>query len=274
MVNNHEYYYIFRSGELFLLKNSTLPARIPDEFAGDAVDTLDCALGGADSRIVLLADKVSRQDAIKASVSDGAPAVAEPSVDGSWIRLRHIMASEDPAIAAIAPLATRALGLVNWHHATRFCGRCGAPLADHPKEIARVCTGCSVVSYPRISPAIIVLVEKDGKILLARHSARNQDVFSCLAGFLEHGETLEQCVEREVFEETRLKIRNIRYVGSQSWPFPDQFMLAFLAEWESGDIVVDPAEIIEARWFDRNALPSTPMPGTVAWNLINGVFKK
>lgn len=275
MQSNHTQLYIFRSGELFLLKNSTLPSRIPDDLAPEAVDSLDCTLGGVASRVVLLADSVSRNDIVSASVSDAAlERAGESSTGGSWIRLRHIMASEDPAIISLAPLATRALGLVNWHHATRFCSRCGAPLSDHPKEIARACRACASVYYPRISPAIIVIVEKEGKILLARHAARNQDVFSCIAGFLEHGETLEQCVAREVFEETRLEIRNIRYVGSQSWPFPDQFMLAFVADWKSGEIVVDPTELIEARWFDRNALPSTPMPGTVAWNLINGVFKK
>lgn len=265
--------YIFRSGELFLLEDSTLPCEIPTGFSPCVVDSLELELGGKPAVAVLLEDVASKHEVVSASVGNAPVCELDGSGPaGNWIRLRHIMASSEPAIASIAPSATKALGLINWHHATRFCSRCGAPLSDHDKELARLCPACSSVFFPRISPAIIVLVEKDGKILLARHSYRNQDMFSCIAGFLEHGETLEQCVAREVFEEIHLEIQNIRYVGSQSWPFPDQYMLAFRADWKAGEICVDPSEILEARWFDRDNLPNTPMAGTVAWNLIYGVF--
>jgi NAD+ diphosphatase len=249
--------YIFRSGELFIQNNNTLPVELPHEFEQWIQDSMDLNLFGTDAHVVLLD-------------GDGSKQAVEP--DASWIRLRSVFAATDPALSALASSAARALGIINWHHATRFCSRCGAGLVDSTIEIARLCPDCKAIIYPRLSPAIIVAVEKDGKILLARHSARNQEVFSCLAGFLEHGETLEECVAREVYEEAHLEIQNIRYAGSQSWPFPDQFMIAFRADWKAGEIRVDPSELLEAQWFDKDHLPNTPMPGTVAWKLIHDVF--
>ena len=112
-----------------------------------------------------------------------------------------------------------------------------------------------------------------GKILLARHKHRNTDIFTCLAGYMEPGETLEECVAREVQEEAGITVKNIRYVGSKSWPFPDQLMLAFRAEWESGELVPETSEIHELHWFDKNNLPAIPLRGSVAHDLITGVMK-
>lgn len=265
-----EVYYSFRSGELFLLDGTTLPRRFPDIPGAVVLDSLDTSLNGERARIVLLEGLSSASSVVSASVSDALSRSPGDGASGTWIRLREILASDDPSIRALAPHATRALGLVNWHSATRFCGRCGGPLADHPTESARTCAACGVTVYPRISPCVIVLVAKGEEILLARHTERNQDVFSCIAGYVEHGETLEECVAREVYEETSLRVGNIRYAGSQGWPYPDQLMVAFRAEWVSGEIRIDPAEILEARWFSRDRLPNVPRPGTVAWNLIFG----
>ena len=271
--------YIFKEGELFLLEGNSLPDEIPAEFASCVTDSLDLVLAGKSARVVLVADEKSRQTVVSASVCDPrAPAsgatgfCSAQESRGHWMRLRSLIASEDPVLARLAAPATRAAGLINWHSANRFCGRCGGHLSNHPVELALKCESCGSISFPRLSPAIIVLVKKEGKILLARHAARNTDVFACLAGFLEHGETLEECVAREVFEETHLRVRNIQYAGSQSWPYPDQYMIAFYADWESGEISEDPGEILEARWFDLDNLPATPMPGTVAWRLIHGVL--
>jgi len=263
--------YIFRSSELFLKEDSTLPLDFPTELSDCVSDSFDLVIDGALSRVTLLADSSSKQSIASSSVSGSASSPAIPGY--SWVRLRSLLAATDPSLSRYAAPASKALGLINWHHITRFCSRCGASLVDHEKELARSCPACKALVFPRLSPAIIVVVEKEGKILLARHSYRNQDMFSCLAGFLEHGETLEQCVAREVYEETHLHIRNIRYVGSQSWPYPDQYMIAFRADWDHGEIKVDPSELLEAQWFDRDNLPNTPMRGTVAWNLINGVFE-
>jgi NAD+ diphosphatase len=277
--------YIFRSGELFVVHDTTLPGEIPEEFADLVLDSIELPLAGRTARVVLLKDTANRQTVVSASVSNAGSSSGQPpvcpglaaspgatDVSGRWVRLREIVAASDPRLASLAAPASRALGIINWHNATRFCGRCGAPLSDHEKELARTCAACGSVMYPRISPAIIVVVERGDTILLARHSYRNQDVFSCIAGFLEHGETLEECVAREVREETGIEVHKIRYVGSQSWPYPDQFMIAFRAEWKAGEVSVDPAELLEARWFTRDNLPNTPMKGTVAWNLIHDVF--
>ena len=165
------------------------------------------------------------------------------------------------------------MALLNWRKRSRFCGKCGSQLHESADETARVCLSCGSVYYPSLSPAMIVLVEKEGKILLARHKHRNTDIFTCLAGYLEPGETLEECVAREVQEEAGITVKDIRYVGSKSWPFPDQLMLAFRAQWASGDLVPEASEIHELHWFDRDKLPAIPLRGSVAHDLITGVMQ-
>lgn len=171
-------------------------------------------------------------------------------------------------------LAARAHNLLMWRAKMRFCPTCTSGLHDDPKFTALKCIGCGRQFFPQIEPAIIVLVSKGDEILLARHVQRNQDIYSCIAGFVEAGESLEHCVAREVKEETSLNIKNIKYAGSQTWPFPDQLMLAFTAEYESGEIKVQEEELFEAKWFKRDALPAIPRPGSIAYNLIHGLFKR
>lgn len=173
--------------------------------------------------------------------------------------------------AELAGLTARAKGLLNFKSQKRFCPKCGAPLKDDLYFTARTCTQCNTQYFPQLEPAIIVLVNKGEEILLAKHK-RNSEFYSCLAGFVEMGETVENAVYREVFEETAIKIKNIRYVGSQAWPFPDQLMLAFRAEYENGEIAIQEEEILDARWFKRSDLPKIPGAGSVAYNLIIGEF--
>lgn len=186
------------------------------------------------------------------------------------VPLRNLFAAGNP----LASKAARALGLLNWRKASRFCSRCGAPLSDDEKETARRCTKCSSVVYPRISPCIIILVTRpraDGQgreMLLARHVQRNQDMYTCIAGFMECGESVEECAAREVKEETGLFIKNIRYFKSQSWPFPEQLMIGLTADYDSGEIVLQEDELSEAKWFSSDDLPNTPPPGSLAWDLI------
>lgn len=165
--------------------------------------------------------------------------------------------------------AFRAEGLVNWHKNTKFCEGCGAKLVPHEKLTAMKCPECGRVIFPRISPCVIVVVSKDDKVLLARHTYRNQDIYACIAGFMEPGESAEEAVRRELFEETGIKVKNIVYRGSQSWPFPDQLMLGFTAEYESGDLKLQKEEIADAGWFDRDNCPASPKPGSIAYNLIH-----
>ncbi|PCI74781.1 MAG: NAD(+) diphosphatase [SAR86 cluster bacterium] len=155
-------------------------------------------------------------------------------------------------------LAGRASQLVDWYKNHRFCGTCGMQTVHHGNERTLVCDNCSLHFFPRISPCVIMLVTKGDKMLLARSARFNSNFYSCLAGFIEIGETPEETVHREVKEEVDLQIKNVRYISSQSWPFPSQLMLGFLAEYDSGDIVPEQSEIADAKWFDSDSLPNVP----------------
>jgi len=169
--------------------------------------------------------------------------------------------------------ASRMKSYLNWRMSTRFCCTCGTQLQEYADENARICPECKKVHYPRINPCIITVIEKDDKILLLRHKQRNQDIFACLAGFVEVGESIEHALRREVMEETGLEIENIRYMGSQSWPFPDQLMFGFVATYKSGTFKLQSSEIFEAGWFSRDNLPPSPHPGSIAWCLIHNDFE-
>ena len=166
-------------------------------------------------------------------------------------------------------LACRAVQLLNWQDTHHFCGRCGQPNQATHKEHAMVCKSCNINNYPRISPCIIVVVTHGDRCLLARNANWASGRFSALAGFLEAGESAEQALHREVFEEVGVNIDNIRYIGSQSWPYPGQLMLGFIAQATSEEIKVDGVEIAEANWFHYKQLPEKiAPPGIIAGALI------
>jgi NAD+ diphosphatase len=158
-------------------------------------------------------------------------------------------------------LAGRAQQLVDWDRDHRCCGRCGAAMLDHRTDRAKQCPECELISYPRLSPSIIVLVRRGEDMLLARNASWPQGMYSTLAGFVEPGESIEQTVHREVLEEVGIRVTRLRYLGSQSWPFPNSLMLGFHADYAGGDIRCQDGEIADARWFRYDALPSVP-PGT------------
>lgn len=166
-------------------------------------------------------------------------------------------------------IAARASQLLDWQKNHHFCGRCGTPMVRKPTEFAMACPSCSLLNYPRISPAVMVLIERGDELLLARSPYFREGMFSALAGFVEAGETLEQCAHREVREEVGVAITNLRYFRSQPWPFPDSLMIAFFADYVSGDITPDPSEIEAAGWFPRSALPPLPDPVSIARQLID-----
>lgn len=155
-------------------------------------------------------------------------------------------------------LAGRAKQIVDWHRNHRHCGRCGTHTQDHPRDRAKVCPACGATTYPRLSPSIIVLVRKGEEMLLARNAAWPASMFSTLAGFVEPGESIEQTVHREVAEEVGIRVTNLRYLGSQPWPFPNSLMLGFHADYAGGEIVCHDGEIAEARWFHHRQLPNVP----------------
>jgi NAD+ diphosphatase len=172
--------------------------------------------------------------------------------------------SEDPF-----SVAGKARQLLDWYADHRFCGACGTKTVHHGSERALVCEPCNKHYFPRINPCAIMLVHKGPQMLLAKSSRVKTGFYSCLAGFVEIGETPEQTVKREVMEEVGLEVENIRYFKSQSWPFPSQLMLGFFAEYKSGEITPDPSEIEDAAWFDINNPPKMPGAGvSIAGELI------
>lgn len=171
-------------------------------------------------------------------------------------------------------LAGRALLLLDWQNNHRYCGKCGAATAIKAGQFAMSCPACGLVVYPRISPAVMVLISRGDELLLARSHRFRPGVFSALAGFVEAGETLEQCARREVLEEVGITITNLRYFKSQPWPFPDSLMVAFFADYAGGTITPDPSEIEEAHWYPRSALPALPEPVSLARQLIDAACGK
>lgn len=166
-------------------------------------------------------------------------------------------------------LAGRAYQMIQFEKNHRFCGRCGSVTGLKKDEYAVICPVCNLIRYPCVSPAVITAVVKGRQILLARSPRFPKGRYSVLAGFVEPGETLEECVPREVREEVRVEVRNIRYFGSQPWPFPNSLMVGFTAEYAGGDIHADNHEILEAGWFPADALPDIPARPTIARQLID-----
>ncbi len=166
-------------------------------------------------------------------------------------------------------IARYAFHMVHWHKTSKYCGKCGAPTEIHSKENAKICTQCKYVMFPKISPAVLIAIVRDNKILLAQAKSFTRPIYSTLAGFVEPGETLEECVHREVFEEVGIRVKNLNYFGSQPWPFPDSLMVAFTAEWDSGEISLSEDEMVDAGWFDKDSLPPQPDSRSIAKRLIN-----
>ncbi len=206
-------------------------------------------------------------DCYAAEMTDGNAAPAGWKFQG----LRSIFGRLPESLFTTAMLA---LHVLEWDRTSLFCGRCGAPLAMRGDLRAKECTACSRLVFPRISPAIIVAIERGDRLLLARSARFAEELYSVLAGFVEPGETLEEAVYREVKEEVGIAVKNIRYVGSQPWPFPDSLMVGFTADHESGEIAIDGEEIVDARWFTVDQLPSIPGPISIARRLIDAFIEK
>lgn len=165
-------------------------------------------------------------------------------------------------------VAGRAAQLIEWDRAHRYCGVCGTPTERVAHERARRCPACNYLAYPRLTPAMMVLIWRPGQVLLARSARFAAGTYSALAGFVEAGETIEECVMREAHEEVGVRVADLRYYGSQSWPFPHSLMIVFTARWQSGDIVPQPDEIEDAQWFALDALPDIPARFSIAGQLI------
>ncbi len=189
-----------------------------------------------------------------------------PPAGLSLVGLRKLFGAlpeEDFAVAATA------MGLLDWDVGHRFCGKCGQATARSGEDRSRVCGSCKQSHYPRLSPAVICLVEKDGKALLARNRAAVRPFFSCLAGFVEVGETLEETVHREVHEEVGLHVKDVEYFGSQPWPFTNSLMIGFRAKYAGGELKLEEKELSEANWYGPSELPQLPSRISISRRLID-----
>lgn len=171
-------------------------------------------------------------------------------------------------------MGMRAVQLIDWDRTHRYCGVCGTATILMEGERAKRCPACKHSVYPRISPAMMVLVTRGKELLLARGVNFPPGRYSALAGFLEAGESVEDAVHREVFEEVGLKVKNLQYFGSQSWPFPNSLMIAFTAEYDSGEITPDTKEIADAQWFSLDALPQLPPRFSISRALLNATVER
>ncbi len=165
--------------------------------------------------------------------------------------------------------ANRAFQIINFERTNIFCGHCGKPLIDKKNERAKACPECGHISYPKVAPAVIVLITRKNEMLLAQNAQRGSGFYSTLAGFVDAGENLEACIHREIYEEIGVQVKNLKYFGSQSWPFPNTMMIAFTAEYKSGEIRVDKNEISDAKWFTPETLPPVPPNFSIARQMIN-----
>jgi NAD+ diphosphatase len=193
---------------------------------------------------------------------------ADPVGDLVPVGLRELFARLDEPTTAMVARASQTL---EWWVAHAYCGRCGAPTRLHEQERARVCSACGAVYFPRISPAVITLVHRGSEVLLAHGHHMRPGFYALVAGFVEPGETLERAAAREVLEEVGVEVTDLRYFGSQAWPFPSQLMVGFTARYAGGEIEVQESEITDASWFPIDALPSPadrPATYSIAGRLI------
>jgi NAD+ diphosphatase len=251
------------SNNLFLPLNEP-----PDDDAG--ADALWFCVRGESTVLVCDADHAADDPApLYLGILDGRHCWSVDAGDdhaGDFVDLRALYGRVDEVTWTIAG---RAVQLVAWDRTHRYCGRCGTPTEESQGERAKRCPVCGLLAFPRLAPAVIVLVTRDDELLLARNANFPVAMYSTIAGFVEPGETLEEAVRREVKEEVGVEVGDVRYFASQPWPFPHSLMLGFTATWASGDVVVDEREIADARWFHRDALPMIPPAMSIARRLID-----
>ncbi|AMM28875.1 NAD(+) diphosphatase [Acinetobacter pittii] len=233
--------YIFHHQQLLVDQNFQLPK--VEKLASDLLFTHDEQVIARD----LLAEE---------PIPEGLQLVPIRQLITSWSKEQFLQAS-------------RAVQLLEWRRNHKFCSHCGHPTEVHPTEYAMVCPSCRYHQYPRVNPCIITVITRgDDEILLAKSVHNKTNMYGLIAGFVEVGETLEEAVQREAFEEVGLKLKNIQYMSSQPWPFPSNLMVAFRAEYESGEIKLQEEEIADAQFFKIDQLPEIPFKGSIAHSMI------
>jgi len=204
---------------------------------------------------------------------DGTPCMAAdvapdaPELPGDWhtVGIRALFGRLDEAAYEVTLYA---LHILNWQRTSQHCPRCGAPMGELAEQWSRCCTQCSSVGHPPVIPAILALVHDDDRILLT-HRAGRHAIYTIVAGFVEPGESLEGCVQREVAEEVGVEVADVAFGGSQPWPFPNQLMVGFFARYVGGDVRPDKIELDEAGWYRFDDLPDLPPPASLARQMID-----
>ena len=237
-------WFVFRGRELLVGRGG---ARVPT-LAPDAL--------GLETRLAHYLGSLGGVACFCAEIADARTAPA----DHEFRELRALFGRLPEVLHGIAG---RAVQIVEWDRTHRFCGACATPTDPVKGERARACPRCGLVNFPRLAPAIIVAVERDDEILLGRGPQFPPGIYSVIAGFVEPGESVEDAVRREVREETGVEVEEVRYFASQPWPYPHSLMLGFQARWRSGELRIDPAELEDAAWFPRDAMPML-FPGNVS----------
>ncbi|GHT85077.1 hypothetical protein FACS1894137_08910 [Spirochaetia bacterium] len=198
-----------------------------------------------------------------------------PELPKGWKRIpirQALSAAAGGMVRAGSPegLLFRAYHIMQWRRESVYCGSCGSPNGDAPAGLARLCPVCGRQEFPRISPAVIVLVTNENDEALLAHNANFADgIYSLIAGFVEAGENLESTIIREIREEVNIEVERIQYAASQPWPFPNSLMLGFTARYAGGTLKPDGAEILDAKWFPRDKLPKLPFKGSIARHIID-----
>ena len=237
-------YYLFHNGQLLITENNTVP-----EDVVVANDAFEFTLGDEEKCIV------SRVD----SIPEG-------------LRPENLRDSYDKLPVRDYLRAGKAFEIQNWHSMHKYCGCCGAELKT-TSAISKVCPECNKEIWPELSPAIIVLIHDKEKVLLVRSNSFRGNYYGLVAGFVELGESIEEAVVREIKEETQLEIEDLKYFGSQPWPYPQGLMLGFTAKYKSGKLSLQETELVEGGWFDINNLPEIPKPLSMARKLIDNYLE-
>ena len=250
--DEHAYMFVFCDDRLLIINEEEMPIPEKSEFITMNLNVIrQHFLGTLEDRPCYTADLNSG-----GTLPRGAALVGLREIFG--------MVGDD-----IFSLAAHAVQIVNWDRMHQYCGRCGTPTGYGLEERAKICGNCGAVYYPRISPAIIVAVKRANQLLLLRNKTHKHDFYSVLAGFVEPGESLEECLIREVREEVGIEVKNIRYFASQSWPFPNTLMVGFTADYRSGELNPDGVEIDDAGWFSPENFPKLPGSISIARKLID-----
>lgn len=253
-VSDSDLWFVFNAGSLLVISDDAA-ARVP---CRRELEELGLAAGRGRHYL----GRLGERDCFTAA----AEASPELPDHAEWQGLRRLFGRIDETVLAIAG---RAIQVIEWDDTHRYCGRCGSATVLKQGERARVCPNCQLAGYPRLSPAVMGLVRRGPELLLARSPHFPEGMYSALAGFVEPGETLEQTLQREVREEVGVEITNLRYFDSQPWPFPHSLMIAFVADYVSGEIVPQPDEIEAADWFAIDRLPRLPHRFSIARRLID-----